>query len=60
MLEWIRGNIGTIIVLFIVAAVVAAVIIKMVRDRKQGKSSCGCNCAECALHGECHKSVKSK
>ncbi len=60
MLEWLTGNIATIAVLLVVAAVVALAIIKMARDRKQGKSSCGCDCAECALRGECHKNAKSQ
>ena len=55
MLAWLSANIGTIIVAVIVAAAVAAVVIKMVRDKRQGKSSCGCNCSACAMRGECHK-----
>ncbi len=44
--------IGTIIVGVILAAVVVLVIRKMVKDKKAGKGSCGCNCAECK--GHCH------
>ena len=34
-------NLPTILILLVVAAVIAAVTVKLVRDKKQGKSSCG-------------------
>ncbi|MEA4923511.1 MAG: FeoB-associated Cys-rich membrane protein [Eubacteriaceae bacterium] len=40
-------NAATVIVALIVAALLALVIVKMVRDRKAGKSSCGCSCSMC-------------
>ena len=49
MLAWISENIATIIICVIL---LAAVIGKMVRDKKKGKSSCGC--ANCAMNGSCH------
>ena len=39
MLTWLSQNIGTIIV--------AAIVKSMRRDKKNGKSSCGGNCAAC-------------
>lgn len=54
MLTWISENIATIIICAVLIAVVAAVIGKMVRDKKKGKSSCGCGCANCAMNGSCH------
>lgn len=54
MLTWISENIATIIICVILLAIVAAVIGKMVRDKKKGKSSCGCGCANCAMNGSCH------
>ena len=35
-------------------AVVAAIIISTVRNRKKGKSSCGCGCSNCPMSGSCH------
>ena len=55
MLVWLTNNIGTMIVLAAVTVIVAAIVVKMVRDRRRGKSSCGCGCESCALRGECHK-----
>ena len=54
MLQWISANIGTILISLVLLAVVALIIRSMVRDKKQGKSSCGGNCAGCAACGACH------
>lgn len=40
-------NWGSIAVLVIIAALVAVVIAKMIKDKKEGKSSCGCDCSSC-------------
>ncbi len=55
MLNWITENLSTIIVSLVLILIVAAIIRKLVRDKKKGKSSCGCNCAHCAMAGSCHK-----
>lgn len=54
MLQWIVANMGTILICLVLVAVVALVIRSLVRQKRQGKSSCGCNCAHCAMHGACH------
>lgn len=54
MLTWFTNNIGTILICAVLIAVVAAIIVGMRRDKKKGKSSCGCNCAHCAMSGTCH------
>lgn len=38
---------GTALVLAIVILIVGAIIFKLVRDKKNGKSSCGCDCSSC-------------
>ena len=55
MLGWIVANLSTIIVCAVLIAVLAAIIVSMFRDKKKGKSSCGCGCANCAMSGTCHK-----
>ena len=55
MMAWLAENLGTIIISLILIAVVAAIIISTVRDKKKGKSSCGCDCAHCGGCGSCHK-----
>lgn len=54
MLTWFTNNIGTILICAVLIAVVAAIIVGMRRDKKKGKSSCGCNCTYCAMSGTCH------
>ncbi len=54
MISWISDNIGTIVISLILIAIVAGIIVKMVRDKKKGKSSCGCNCGCCSMNGACH------
>lgn len=38
---------GTAIVTTVLAVVVAAILYKMIKDKLNGKSSCGCNCGTC-------------
>ncbi|QWT54703.1 FeoB-associated Cys-rich membrane protein [Christensenella sp. MSJ-20] len=56
MLNWIGANGSTFLVAGILAAVVAAIVIHLVRNKKKGKSSCGCGCGGCPMNGSCHSS----
>ncbi|MCH5205921.1 MAG: FeoB-associated Cys-rich membrane protein [Oscillospiraceae bacterium] len=47
MFEFFRENLGTIIVGANVLAIIALIVIKGIKDRKAGKSSCGCGCENC-------------
>ena len=57
MFAWLSANIGTIIVLVILVCIVGLVICSMKKDKKNGKSSCGCGsgCSSCPMSGKCHK-----
>lgn len=55
MLAWITENIGTILLCLALILLVCAIVWKLVRDRKKGKTACGCGCQNCAMSGECHK-----
>ena len=55
MLEWLSANLGTIIVGLILFLILTAIVVKMIRDKKKGRTSCGCGCANCAMRGSCHK-----
>ena len=50
MWEWIQGHVAVILI----CAVLAAIVVLIIRDRKKGKSTCGANCAHCAMAGSCH------
>lgn len=54
MLLWFLNNIGTIITAVITLAVIGIVIAVMVRDKRKGRTSCGCGCSGCAMREECH------
>ena len=55
MAEWLAANLGTIIVSLILVGIVAAIIANLIKKKKQGRSTCGCGCANCAMRGACHK-----
>ena len=42
---------GTVLVLTLLVLAVGFIIRSLIRDRKQGKHTCGGNCADC--HGGC-------
>ena len=46
---------ATVIISMALLAIVAGIVIKMVKDKKAGKSSCGCGCSGCPMSSECHK-----
>ena len=60
MAQWIADNLGNICISLVLVIIVAAIILGIIKDKRQGKSSCGCNCGHCAMAGTCHyKAVKS-
>lgn len=54
MLAWLKDNIAAIIICAALIAVIAAIIAGMVKNKKKGKSACGCGCADCPMGGSCH------
>ncbi len=55
MFSWLAQNLATVIICAVLIAIVTAITFCMIRDKKQGKSSCGCGCQSCAMNGACHK-----
>ena len=55
MIEWLYSNMANIVIIAAVLGIVTLAIVSMIRDKKAGKSSCGCGCEHCAMHGKCHK-----
>ena len=61
MLEYLIANIGTIAVSLILAVIVSAIIVKSVKNKRQGKTSCSCGCSGCSMSHICHsKSERQK
>lgn len=52
MSTFLAANCGTIVVGLIVLAIVAAIVVKIAKDKKNGKTSCGCGCEGCSH--KCH------
>ena len=60
MIEWRAAHWVNIIILAVVGGLIVLAVIVLVKDKKAGKSSCGCNCANCAMAGKCHSAAKTK
>ncbi len=55
MLVMLTGNLGTIVVALFLVMVVAFIVRTMIRDKKQGKTSCGGNCTQCKMCSSCQR-----
>ena len=54
MLNWLASNLDTILISLVLLAIVALIVRYLIRQKKQGKSSCGGNCSCCGgcSHGQ--------
>ena len=58
MIDWLAANWVNILVIALVAVAVFFAARSLIKDKKAGKSSCGCSCSHCALAGKCHSQNK--
>ena len=58
MLSVFSENIGSIAILLALALIIGLVAFKVIRDKKRGKSSCGCGCGSCPMKDKCHPKDK--
>ncbi len=58
MLPWLIQYLPTILICLALAAVFGLLLWSLIRDKKKGKSSCGCSCSGCAMAGQCHAASK--
>lgn len=49
MWTWIKNNPSTIVIAALLIAALVAIAIKLRKDKKQGKSTCGGNCQACGM-----------
>lgn len=49
---------GTIITALILSAIIGLIVFRLVKDKRAGKSSCGCGCGGCAMKDKCHPTDK--
>ena len=45
----------TVLICAGLVAIVALVIAYLIKNKREGKSSCGCGCSGCAMRDKCHK-----
>ena len=55
MLGWLTANLGTVLITVFLIALAVLIVVKLRKDKKKGVSSCGGNCAHCAMSGACHQ-----
>lgn len=55
MFTWFIQNLATILISFVLLAIVMLVVMQLRKNKKKGKHSCGCNCAHCSMADTCHK-----
>lgn len=53
MLTGIANNFSTIVICLILLAVIGAILVSIIRNKKKGKTSCGCGCDACAAKDCC-------
>lgn len=54
MLNWIMENLANIAVCAVLLVIVTLIIVHMVKNKKEGRSSCGCDCGGCPMSDGCH------
>ena len=57
-MTWLKSNLSTIVITLVQIVIVGLIIRSMVRDKKNGKSSCGGNCGGCSGCSACHPTKK--
>ena len=53
MIAWLSANLINIALVAVLVLIVGLLLRGMIRDKKAGKSSCGCNCASCGACSGC-------
>lgn len=55
MLSFFTNHLADIIIGGLLLIAVAAIVIHLIKNKKHGKSSCGCGCDSCPAASACHK-----
>ena len=54
MISWIASNLATILISSLLIVIGISIIKYLIRQKRDGKNSCGCDCGRCSMHGSCH------
>ncbi|MBR6229685.1 MAG: FeoB-associated Cys-rich membrane protein [Eubacterium sp.] len=52
-MEWIVENLGTILITALLILIVTGIVLGIIKNKKNGRSSCGGNCAHCNMCASC-------
>ena len=58
-MKWLIANLASIMILLVIVGVVALIIVKIINDKRKGRSSCSCGCGGCAMKGTCHSAKQT-
>lgn len=47
MAAWFSANMANIIIIVLLVLVIGSAVRRMIRNKKAGRTSCGCGCASC-------------
>ena len=53
MLLWLKANLVNIVLILALALIVFFIVRSMIRDKREGRSSCGGSCSGCAGCAAC-------
>ena len=54
MLPWLSEHLGTLLIGAVLLLIVGLIVWRLRKNKKSGKSSCGCGCSGCAMREHCH------
>jgi len=57
-MKWLAENVGNIVVVIILLIVLGLALFSVIRRKRKGLSSCGCDCGSCGMSGFCNKEKK--
>lgn len=55
IIQWFSNNLSTILISLVLVIILGIIVYRLYLNKKRGKTSCGNNCAGCALQNTCHK-----
>ncbi len=53
MLNWLQAHAATVLVAALLLAAVVLAVVKIIKDKKSGRCSCGGSCSGCPMSGQC-------
>ena len=59
-MDFLRNYGASFAVAILLTFAVVAAVMKLIKDRKNGKGGCGCGCSGCAMYDKCHNVNRKK